>query len=473
MRLDDTVYVKAALGLGLEARGNYALYINTINSHERDINGDTHFNQVDLDLARRSDVNGDLYVNQTDLDLVIMHIPNQPRVQEQNEGQDGNLRHARSIASDLSASVWMPDAKLRQCVRKKLNLKDDTELTQAKMAKLSTLSCRYKGIGDITGLEYATNLKRLDLKSNKIVDVTPLEGLIKLTYLNIKENQISNIDALSNLTKLRELWMTSNTVEDISPLSNMVELRVLRMWGNPVLDLSPLYPLIKGKLKWYGGLDVTRYPPWDVNQDGSVDATDVTLVTAALGQTGDSILSRRMDVNRDGTVDNTDLTLVTDNLDSDGGAPSTPELSTLIDRETLENLDRKALEMYLNGLHAESDGSLKYQRAIAMLEHILAASRPTETLLLANYPNPFNPETWIPYQLANPSNVHITIYDTHSTVVRRLDLGHQPEGYYTSPSRAAYWDGRNTIGERVASGVYFYQLQTDNVSRLQKMVILK
>ena len=96
-----------------------------------------------------------------------------------------------------------------------------------------------------------------------------------------------------------------------------------------------------------------------------------------------------------------------------------------------------------------------------------------QTQLLANYPNPFNPETWIPYQLANPSEVRITIYDTRGTVVRHLELGHQREGYYTSRSRAAYWNGRNAVGERVANGVYFYQLQADNLSSLRKMVILK
>ena len=96
-----------------------------------------------------------------------------------------------------------------------------------------------------------------------------------------------------------------------------------------------------------------------------------------------------------------------------------------------------------------------------------------QTRLFANYPNPFNPETWIPYQLANLSDVQITIYDARGAVVRQLDLGHQREGYYTSRSRAAYWDGRNALGEPVASGIYFYQLQADNLSFLRKMVILK
>ena len=98
---------------------------------------------------------------------------------------------------------------------------------------------------------------------------------------------------------------------------------------------------------------------------------------------------------------------------------------------------------------------------------------PEETLLLANYPNPFNPETWIPYHLANDSNVQISIYDINGTLVRRLDLGHQLAGYYTSRNRAAYWDGRNEFGEQIANGIYFYHLQADNMSLLRKMVILK
>ena len=114
-----------------------------------------------------------------------------------------------------------------------------------------------------------------------------------------------------------------------------------------------------------------------------------------------------------------------------------------------------------------------FQRGILTLKQLLIVLSPKETVLLPNYPNPFNPETWIPYHLASASNVSITIYGVQGTVIRRLELGHQQEGYYTSRSRAAYWDGTNNVGERVASGIYFYQLQTDNMSYLRKMVILK
>ena len=144
-----------------------------------------------------------------------------------------------------------------------------------------------------------------------------------------------------------------------------------------------------------------------------------------------------------------------------------------LDWRLLERIDADRLRVQLNILRAENDGSLKYQQAITFLQAVLAALQPNQTLLLANYPNPFNPETWIPYQLARGSNVWITIYDTRGAVVRRLALGYRAEGYYRARGRAAHWEGRNAVGERVASGIYFYQLETDDTSLLRKMVILK
>ena len=93
--------------------------------------------------------------------------------------------------------------------------------------------------------------------------------------------------------------------------------------------------------------------------------------------------------------------------------------------------------------------------------------------LLPNYPNPFNPETWIPYQLAAASSVRIHIYDLMGWRVRTLDLGRQPAGAYFSRHRAAHWDGRNALGERVATGVYFYRLETDDFTATKRMVIVK
>ena len=107
------------------------------------------------------------------------------------------------------------------------------------------------------------------------------------------------------------------------------------------------------------------------------------------------------------------------------------------------------------------------------LSELIAYEIPTETVLLMNYPNPFNPETWIPYQLAKEAIVTLTIYDPRGALVRRLEMGHQSAGYYTTRGRAVYWDGRNESGEPVASGLYFYQLATPSFRQLRRMVILK
>ena len=99
--------------------------------------------------------------------------------------------------------------------------------------------------------------------------------------------------------------------------------------------------------------------------------------------------------------------------------------------------------------------------------------RPQETILGQNFPNPFNPETWIPYQLSKDSNVSISIFNVSGHNVRSIDLGHQSVGSYIQPSTAAYWDGKNDAGEAVSSGIYFYTLQTNNFSATRRMVILK
>ena len=88
----------------------------------------------------------------------------------------------------------------------------------------------------------------------------------------------------------------------------------------------------------------------------------------------------------------------------------------------------------------------------------LSKAAPEETVLLSNYPNPFNPETWIPYQLSTSADVTVAIHDIQGRVIRTLDFGHQTAGIYQDKSRAAYWDGRNSLGEPVASGAYFYTL---------------
>ena len=157
------------------------------------------------------------------------------------------------------------------------------------------------------------------------------------------------------------------------------------------------------------------------------------------------------DVNRDGVVNVQDLVLVAGALGNTAAAPALhPQALTMLTVVEVQAWLTQAQQIVLT--------DPTYLHGIAVLEQLLAALMPKETILLHNYPNPFNPETWIPYHLAHAADVHITIYDIKGAVVRELDLGHQQAAYYADRAKAAYWDGRNESGESVASGIYFYQL---------------
>ncbi len=201
---------------------------------------------------------------------------------------------------------------------------------------------------------------------------------------------------------------------------------------------------------------------YDVNGDGLVNNTDASLVAGAMNTS-----NTKYDVNGDGTVNFLDLLLVFDNRDA--GAASAP---TVVGMQ-LSAVQVDVLQEQIDLLIATNDRSPSAMRTLIYLQQLLATARPEQTQLLANYPNPFNPETWIPYELATDTNVTLTIYNAQGVVVRSLILGHQSAGYYVGRDRAAYWDGRNAFGEQVASGIYFYQLETDAMSLMRKMVILK
>ena len=201
----------------------------------------------------------------------------------------------------------------------------------------------------------------------------------------------------------------------------------------------------------------------DVNGDGIVNIQDLVKVASNFGQTGKNIA----DVNEDGVVNIQDIVLVAGAFGKGAAAPSAWHRysgSTPTQAEVRQWL-HEARQINLKGP--------AFQRGILMLERLLATLTPQETALLPNYPNPFNPETWIPYRLAKPTNVSISIYSVSGHLVRTLELGHQPVGIYESRSRAAYWDGRNELGESIASGVYFYMLTAGDFNATRKMLILK
>ena len=200
----------------------------------------------------------------------------------------------------------------------------------------------------------------------------------------------------------------------------------------------------------------------DVNGDSIVNIQDLVLVAANLGKTGQNAA----DVNGDGIVNIQDLVLVAGALGTSAAAPS-------IHLQSLEMFTTADVKSWLSQAQHFNLTDAMVQRGIIFLEQLLAALTPKETALLANFPNPFNPETWIPYQLAKDADVTLHIYAVNGTLVRMLALGHQPAGLYQSRSRAAYWNGRNAFGEPVASGIYFYTLTTGDFSATRKMLIRK
>ena len=208
-----------------------------------------------------------------------------------------------------------------------------------------------------------------------------------------------------------------------------------------------------------------KLPGWDVNQDAVVNILDLILVARDMGKT--DAADSRTDVNGDGKRNILDLTAVARRLGEAPGAAAPSAIT--IDSDVSPEMVRT----WIAHAQAASDGSLVFQQGIANLRQLLASLIPERTALLMNYPNPFNPETWIPYQLAGPAAVTLRIYEINGALVRTLDLGHQSEGRYHDRSRAAYWDGKNEVGESVASGIYFYTLTAGDFTGTGKMLIRK
>ena len=201
----------------------------------------------------------------------------------------------------------------------------------------------------------------------------------------------------------------------------------------------------------------------DVNRDGVVSILDLILVAQQLGKRVTA--GSPVDVNGDGVVSILDLIRIAQGIGNTTASAAPPIGS--------ESVDAATIAAWIAQARLEDDGSLAFKEGIKNLQELLASLIPEETALLANYPNPFNPETWIPYQLAESAAVTLTIYDMNGEMVRHIALGYQAAGMYRSRSRAAYWDGRNQLGEFVASGLYFYTLTADDFTATRRMLILK
>ena len=378
-------------------------------------------------------------------------------------------------------------------------------------------------VGTFSGLN---NLTRLRLDDNQFATLPAdiFSGLSKLSRLNLSENQLTTLPAgiftgLSDLTYLNlqdnpgapftlmlELTRTDNANRTASgPATVKVKLAEgapfeinisLSVEGGTLsastatiakgntesgavtvtqsgigpttvnLGIAPTIPSNYSGIRMAVGRSLVLFgkvaASADVNGDGVVNIQDLVFVAANFGK----ITQNAADVNGDGVVNIRDLVHVAQALDNAAAAPAAHS-------QVLEMFTAAEVKLWLTAAASANLSDAKSQRGIHFLEALLAALIPDQTRLLANFPNPFNPETWIPYQLAEPADVALTIYAMDGSVVRTLVLGHQSIGIYQSKSRAAYWDGKNDLGEPVASGVYFYTLTASDFTATQKMLIRK
>ena len=232
----------------------------------------------------------------------------------------------------------------------------------------------------------------------------------------------------------------------------------------------------------------------DVNGDGQVNVIDLAIVALFYGTQVPVGISLPADVNADGIVNILDLTAVAQGIDAAGNAGTLSADDVAAVLEAIAGIEaipeapashalrsgiayRNVAAAFTDVKHLATDDARlgKWMPLLKELLQRLAEMReiPDTTALLPNYPNPFNPETWIPYRLATDTAVVLTIYDVRGSVVRALTLGHQAAGIYESRARAAYWDGRNALGEPVASGLYFYTLTAGEFTATRKLLIVK
>ena len=229
-------------------------------------------------------------------------------------------------------------------------------------------------------------------------------------------------------------------------------------------------------------ITVVASPNWEVNKDYVVDMQDIVILGIDFDKKIEGNPRPNPDVTRDGLVDLFDLVAVASHYPDEYSAvpqlPAAPAITkraahslpapTATQRSILRTLYDRVSR------YPDTDASvLAVKRLLASLISGAEPALPQKTQLAQNYPNPFNPETWIPFELAEAANVTIKIYDAKGQLVRTIALGQQPAGFYLTQERAAYWNGCNDSGERVASGVYFYTLKAGKFTAMKKFVVLK
>ena len=375
--------------------------------------------------------------------------------------------------SDISA--------LKNLTKLKVLDLDDNQILDAtpvkNMTDLRDLDISSNRISNVAPLKDLTKLTGLDLDSNRISDISALKDITNLIYLDIHENEISDVTPLTNMTNMRRLELNDNAISDLTPLKHLTKLTVLDLSYNHISDFSPITNLIDNLIEYdFSNQTEPPFSPADVNQDGTVSIADLVAIASNFTNPDLETLSQMNiypDVNSDGVVNLIDLLITASEIGANAASPTLSKNLVGTSYLTAENLTK-----WIRRAKQLNFSAPNLQQGIDVLEQLLTIlstqdGPPKTMVLLPNYPNPFNPETWIPYQLAEPAKVSIAIHAVDGKLIRRLELGRLPTGIYQNKSRAAYWDGRNEFGEFVSSGVYFYTLIADGFTATSKMHIRK
>ena len=469
----------------------------------------THLTAV---LSKISDLTGlEHAINLTKLDLTANSISDISAVAGLTNLRSLDLN--QNLISDFSAVAGLTNLRALN-----LNWSSISDFSMlAGLINLTWLGLRGNSISDISVLAGLTKLRSLDLSGNSISDLSvlvPNAGLGSGDTVNVKGNPLSAVSIDTHIPALQSRGVTVSFDDRAHPallkisgdnqhgipsasLSQPFVIEVRDENGSALAGISVTFAVIGG-----GGTlstTITRTDAngraqstltlganlrtntvqvsadgievpvtfhaiaimADVNRDGVVNILDLVSVASEFGDAGTNLAA---DISGDGVVNILDLVLVAGMFGDTTAAPSAQPQGTLT---------AVVVQQWLNNSRALDVSDPIMKRGLMMLEQFLVSLTPTETELLANYPNPFNPETWIPYRLAEDAFVTLTIYDLNGHVVRTLDVGHRIAAVYEHRSKAIYWDGRNEVGEGVASGVYFYHLSAGDYSATRKMVILK
>ena len=417
-------------------------------------------------------------INVTDVDEATIDPPLSERTQQVRDAIVDAVPGVDS-ADDVTATHLAAITELD------LNDKGITSLQSSDFDGLTALTSLYlsfNSIIDISALEDLTSLGELYLFYNEIIDISALEDLTSLGELYLSYNEIIDISALEDLTSLTTLWLSNNSISDISALEDLTSLTTLRLDSNDIIDISALEDLTSlGELGLYGNSIIDISPLENLTSLGELwlesnDIIDISALEDLTSLTTLSLINNSIsDISPlEGLTSLTWLGLVSNSISDISALEGLTSLTGLYLRNNSIS-DYGPLRRLIAAIEA-SGNSIFLDITIPEEDNNGApalTSVPTTTSLLANFPNPFNPETWIPYQLSKPAKVTLTIYNMRGVVVRQLELGQKPAGAYLSRSRAIHWDGRNVIGEKVAAGVYFYTLTAGDFTATRKMLILK